>query len=150
MNPGHTMHADSDPFNLQRFVDAQRDVYERVRAELQRGEKQSHWIWFIFPQLRSLGRSATAKFYGISSIDEAAAYLAHPLLGERLRECTRFVLAIRGRTAHQIFSSPDDMKFRSSMSLFAQATRTDGVFAEALEMYFGGEPDPLTIDLIGR
>ena len=144
------MHADSDPFNLQRFVDAQRDVYERVRAELQRGEKQSHWIWFIFPQLRSLGRSATAKFYGISSIDEAAAYLAHPLLGERLRECTRFVLAIRGRTAHQIFSSPDDMKFRSSMSLFAQATRTDGVFAEALEMYFGGEPDPLTIDLIGR
>ena len=150
MNPGHTMHADSDPFYLQRFVDAQRDVYDRVRAELQRGEKQSHWIWFIFPQLRSLGRSATAKFYGISSIDEAAAYLAHPLLGERLRECTRFVLAIRGRTAHQIFSSPDDMKFRSSMSLFAQATRTDGVFAEALGMYFGGEPDPLTIDLIGR
>lgn len=131
--------------DLERFVDAQHGVYETVCAELKAGRKASHWMWFIFPQLRGLGHSATARYYGISSLDEAAAYLAHPQLGLRLRECTAHVVGVGGRTAHQIFGSPDDLKFRSSMTLFAAAAPGEPLFRRALEQYFGGEPDPLTI-----
>lgn len=133
-----------DPFDLKRFVDAQAAVYGDVRAELAAGRKTSHWMWFVFPQLKGLGRSSTAQYYGIGSADEARAYWAHPLLGPRLRECTELVLAHGGLDAHAIFGSPDDLKFRSCMTLFAQATG-DAVFARALEKFFDGEGDPATI-----
>src|SRR6478672_8846533 len=107
-----------DPHDLQRFVDAQADVYEDVVDELRAGHKASHWMWFVFPQLRGLGHSPTAQHYGIASLDEARAYLAHPVLGDRLRECTRLVLRVDGRNARAIFGSPDDFKFRSCMTLY--------------------------------
>ena len=114
--------ADDGPFDLERFVSAQADVIERVRAELQRGRKQSHWMWFVFPQLAGLGSSPMANRYAIASLAEARrAYLVHPLLGARLRECTELVLAIDGKTAHDIFGAPDDLKFRSCLTLFAEA-----------------------------
>ncbi|MGA0612107.1 DUF1810 domain-containing protein [Caldimonas sp. KR1-144] len=128
---------DDDPFDLQRFVDAQAPVIERVLAELAAGAKASHWMWFVFPQLRGLGRSAMSERYGIGSLAEARAYLAHPLLGPRLRECTRLVLAVRGRRLDQILPPPDDLKFRSSMSLFAQAVPGDPLFEEAKSRQFG-------------
>jgi uncharacterized protein (DUF1810 family) len=137
----------TDPFDLQRFVDAQRGVYPQVRAELAAGCKRSHWMWFVFPQFKELGRSATAQHYGIASLAEAQAYWAHPLLGPRLRECTDLVLAVDGRSAHEIFGPPDDLKFRSCMTLFAQATG-EGLFTRALEKYFRGEADPRTIELL--
>jgi uncharacterized protein (DUF1810 family) len=126
-----------DPFDLQRFVDAQAPVIDRVLAELAAGAKTSHWMWFVFPQLRGLGRSAMSQRYGISSLDEARALLAHPLLGPRLRECTRLVLAVRGRRLEQILPPPDDLKFRSSMALFAQAAPQDPLFEEANSRQFG-------------
>jgi uncharacterized protein (DUF1810 family) len=138
-----------DPFALQRFVDAQADVYEDVIDELRAGHKAGHWMWFVFPQLRGLGHSPMAQRYGIASLDEARAYLAHPLLGDRLRECTRLVLRAEGRTVHHIFGSPDDFKFRSCMTLFGFASPDEDVFAHALDRYFGGEPDPRTLDLLG-
>lgn len=140
----------NDPFNLQRFVDVQNRWYERVCAELSQGHKQSHWMWFIFPQLKGLGSSAMASLYGISGLQEAEAYLAHPLLGPRLRHCTQLVLLIKGRSIEQIFDDPDDVKFRSSMTLFANATSDSGPFQEALKRYFGGKPDPLTLKLANR
>lgn len=133
-----------DPFRLRRFVDAQDAVYDRVLAELRRGEKRTHWMWFIFPQLRGLGSSATAREYAIASREEAAAYLKHPVLGARLTECARIVNAIEGRPVEKIFGSPDDLKFRSSMTLFAAVSADDSEFHRALEKYFGGKPDPLT------
>lgn len=133
-----------DPHDLQRFVDAQVPVYEQAVAELRMGRKRTHWMWFIFPQLRGLGFSTTAMRYGIASIDEARAYLAHPVLGPRLVDCTRRVLAVRDRTAHEIFGSPDDTKFRSSMTLFAHADPATPEFRAALDKYCGGEEDPLT------
>ena len=139
----------SDPFGLQRFVDAQNPVYQEVCVELRSARKRGHWIWFIFPQLRGLGSSAMAAAFGISSRREAAAYLEHPVLGPRLRECTRLVNLVEGRTIGQIFGYPDDMKFRSSMTLFASVASDDQVFKEALDKYFGGEPDPLTLDRLG-
>jgi uncharacterized protein (DUF1810 family) len=135
-----------DPHDLRRFIDAQDPVYELVRAELRNGRKDSHWMWFVFPQLRGLGRSRMAALFGISSREEAEAYLAHPILGGRLAECTRLVNLIVGRSIHQVFGSTDALKFRSSMSLFANVTSEDQVFKEALEKYFGGEPDRLTLD----
>lgn len=135
-----------DPHHLQRFLDAQDPVYERACAELRNGKKESHWMWFIFPQLRGLGASATAAAFGIASRAEAQAYLAHPVLGERLRNCTRLVNAVEKRSAEQIFGYPDVLKFRSSMTLFAQATSGEQVFTDALEKYFGGEPDRLTLE----
>lgn len=138
----------ADPFQLERFVAAQEPVIAAVRAELAAGRKRSHWMWFIFPQLQALGRSETARHYGLASLAEARAYLAHPLLGARLVECTGLVLAISGRTAHEIFASPDDLKFRSSMTLF-QAVRP-APFTEALARYYGGGPDPLTEELLAR
>ena len=135
----------ADRFRLERFVQAQAPIYKRVLVELQAGEKMSHWMWFIFPQIRGLGYSPTSIEFAISGRDEALAYLQHPLLGPRLKECTRLVLQVDGRSALDIFGEPDDMKFRSSMTLFAQASSED-IFQRALEKYFGGTPDPLTLD----
>jgi len=131
-----------DSWNLQRFVDAQASVYDAVLDELHRGRKTSHWMWFVFPQLRGLGRSATAEHFGLASLDEARAYLAHPLLGARLRECTRLALRA-GSDAHAVFGAPDDLKFRSCMTLFTHAAPDEPVFAEALQHYFDG-PDART------
>ena len=139
-----------DPYNLQRFVDAQYRVYERVCAELRNGCKQTHWMWFIFPQLRGLGRSEMASFYGIASRDEAEAYLKHPVLEPRLAECTRLVNLVEGRRVEEIFGSPDELKFRSSMSLFAITVPDNQIFREALEKCFGGELDPLTVAQLGE
>ena len=143
----------SDPYDLERFVEAQARCYARVLQELAAGEKTSHWMWFIFPQLRGLGMSSTARRFGLSGLEEARAYLAHPLLGARLRECTRSVLAVEGRTAHEIFGSPDDLKLRSCLTLFAQAAGPSPAaetrsFGEALAKYYGGEPDPRTLELL--
>lgn len=134
--------------DLERFVEAQNPVYESVCAELKAGRKATHWMWFVFPQLQGLGHSATAWHFGIASAAEAAAYLDHPVLGARLRECVGLVLAIDDRTAHEIFSSPDDLKFRSSMTLFAAAAPDDPLFRRALERYYGGAGDPLTLSLL--
>lgn len=139
------MAGSNDPYNLQRFVDAQAAQYTQVCAELRAGRKQSHWIWFIFPQMKGLGRSEMADFYGIASRPEAVAYLAHPVLGARLRECTRLVNAVEGRSVDQIFGYPDNLKFRSSMTLFAAVTEEERIFADALQKYFGGEPDANTV-----
>ena len=124
-----------DPYDLNRFIDAQPPVYETVVAELKSGRKRTHWMWFIFPQLAGLGRSPMAQRYAIASLAEAAAYLEHPVLGARLRECAQLVLEIENRTLHEIFGSPADLKFRSSMSLFAEAADDNAVFAAALRKY---------------
>lgn len=138
--------SDGDPHLLARFVSAQDRIYPQVVSELRSGIKTSHWMWFIFPQIRGLGRSPVSIEYAISSREEAAAYLQHPVLGPRLKECTRLVLDVKGRSAEEIFGSPDDMKFRSSMTLFAQVAPDDDIFARALQQYFGGVPDQLTLD----
>jgi uncharacterized protein (DUF1810 family) len=130
---------------LQRFVDAQQPTYATALGELRAGRKGSHWMWFIFPQIAGLGRSTMAQEFALSSLDEAAAYLAHPLLGPRLRECTALVAGIDGRSVGEIFGYPDDMKFRSSMTLFARAAPEEPIFAACLQKYFAGEPDPLTL-----
>ncbi len=135
----------SDPFELQRFVDAQARVYHTVLDELRDGRKRSHWIWFVFPQIAGLGSSPTAARYAISSLDEARAYLAHPVLGPRLRECAQLVTRVQGRSVAQIFGSPDDLKVRSSMTLFARATSDNDDFVAVLEKYYGGAEDPRTV-----
>ncbi len=137
----------ADPFDLQRFVDAQAPVYAQVRAELAAGRKASHWMWFVFPQLKGLGFSAMAQHYGIASIAEARAYWEHPVLGARLAECTELVLAVAGRSAHEIFGSPDDLKFRSCMTLFAEAT-AEPQFRSALTKFFDGRADEATLRLL--
>ena len=135
-----------DPYHLQRFVDAQQGVYETARAELAAGDKRSHWMWFIFPQIDGLGFSSMAQRYAISGLEEARAYLAHPVLGPRFRECTALVNAVQGRTLGQIFGSPDDMKFHSSVTLFAHAANdTSSEFQTALTKYFKGREDAATI-----
>lgn len=134
-----------DPFNLERFVQAQAGVYATAVAELRAGAKRSHWMWFVFPQIAGLGSSAMAQRYAISGLDDARAYLAHPLLGPRLRECVDAVLAVERRSAHAIFGSPDDLKFRSSLTLFREAAPHEPRFQAALDRYFGGEPDPATL-----
>jgi len=138
------MESASDRFDLQRFVDAQARVYPDVLDELRAGRKRSHWIWFIFPQVDGLGSSPTAARYAISSLDEARAYLRHDVLGPRLHECTQLVNAVQGRSIGEIFGSPDDLKVRSSMTLFARATQDNEDFVELLARYYGGEEDPLT------
>lgn len=132
-------------FDLERFVTAQAPVMARVIEELAAGEKQSHWMWFVFPQIAGLGHSTMAQGYAIASLEEARAFLAHPALGSRLKDCTRLVLNVEGRSAHQIFGSPDDMKFRSSMTLFAKAAPNEPLFHDALGKYFGGAMDELTL-----
>jgi uncharacterized protein (DUF1810 family) len=132
-------------FDLQRFLDAQADVYEDVLRELRSGQKQTHWMWFMFPQIHGLGHSAMAQRYAIASLEEAKAYLSHQVLGYRLRECTRAINAIEHRTISAILGSPDDVKFRSSLTLFCQAAEpNDRDFNEALRKYFNGESDPRT------
>jgi uncharacterized protein (DUF1810 family) len=138
----------NDPYHLQRFIEAQNPVYPQVCAELRSGQKQSHWMWFIFPQLRGLGHSQMAIKFGIASREEAEAYLQHPLLGPRLTECTRLVTEVEGRSIHEILGSPDDLKFRSSMTLFASVTSDNDIFTAALQKYFGGEFDRLTLETL--
>ena len=138
----------TDPFDLERFVDAQTSVYPHVLSELRQGRKRSHWMWFIFPQLAGLGHSAMAQRYALSSRDEAVAYLGHAILGPRLRECTALVNAVEGRTIREILGSPDDLKFRSSMTLFA-AVSPEPEFAAAIKKFYGGTPDQRTLELLG-
>ena len=140
----------NDPFNLSRFLEAQDSVFVDVLYELRAGRKRTHWMWFVFPQIRGLGRSPMSEIFAISSLQEAKAYLAHPILGPRLKECTQLVNAVEGHSISQIFGNPDDMKFRSCMTLFAQATGDNKIFQDALQKHFGGKPDPMTIELIER
>lgn len=133
---------------LQRFIEAQDRIYESACNELALGEKTSHWMWFIFPQLKGLGRSPIAKHYGIESAAEALAYWQHPVLGQRLLTCTQLVLAQRSTTAHDIFGSPDDLKFKSCLTLFAQVAPQEPVFKQALERFFGGKLDESTLKLL--
>ena len=131
--------------SLERFVEAQAGVYDRALAELKAGRKQSHWMWFIFPQIAGLGHSAMAQMYAIPSLQEARDYLAHPVLGQRLHECCAAVMAVEGKSAHAIFGSPDDLKFRSSLTLYDLASPND-IFRAALDKYFDGEADALTLE----
>jgi uncharacterized protein (DUF1810 family) len=135
-------------YNLPRFLDAQEGVYDTVLAELRAGRKASHWIWFIFPQIAGLGHSGMAQQFAIASLDEAKAYLQHPVLGPRLRACTQLVLDVNGRSAEEIFGYPDHLKFRSCMTLFLTATTDNTLFNDALLKYFDGKPDQLTLDLL--
>lgn len=137
-----------DPHNLRRFVEAQDSVIDAVKRELRAGRKRSHWMWFVFPQMDGLGSSRMARRYAISSRAEAEAYLAHPILGPRLRECTELVNDVEGRSANEIFGSPDDLKFRSSMTLFDAVADDPTPFRTALEAYYDGDPDPKTIELL--
>jgi uncharacterized protein (DUF1810 family) len=138
----------TDSFDLQRFLDAQSSVYPRVLAELRRAQKQSHWMWFIFPQFAGLGHSPMAQRFAIASRGEAVAYLGHAVLGHRLRECTALVNAVDGRAIREILGTPDDLKFRSSMTLFG-AVSTDPEFVAAISKFYGGRPDQATLDLLG-
>jgi len=137
-----------DPYNLNRFVDAQADDYERALAEIRGGEKQSHWMWYIFPQFDGLGFSSMSRRYSIKSIDEASAYLAHPVLGPRLTECAQAVLGVERRTAFEIFSSPDDMKLKSCATLFASVSPEGSVFHRLLEKYYRSDRDSKTLRLL--
>ncbi len=138
-----------DPYHLDRFVNAQDAIYENVLSELRGGEKITHWMWFIFPQIEGLGESTTSRYYSIKSESEAKQYLHHPVLGARLLECAELVLAIQGKTASDIFGFPDDMKLRSSMTLFAHVAGSDSIFTCVLDKYFAGQPDPRTLYLLG-
>ena len=140
------MTSGNDPYNLQRFVDPQNALFEQVCAELREGRKQGHWMWFIFPQLQGLGNSEMAVHFAITCRQEAEMYLKHPVLGPRIRECTRLVNLVEGRSITRIFGYPDDLKFRSSMTLFAAATSENKIFNDALQKYFSGEPDRLTLE----
>jgi uncharacterized protein (DUF1810 family) len=136
----------SDPFDLERFVTAQSSDFSRALAELRAGRKRTHWMWYIFPQLRGLGTSPMSQLYGISNLDEARAYLSHPLLGPRLREAADALLVTEDLSAHEIFGSPDDLKLRSSATLFARASSPGSPFEQLLIKFFDGEPDPATLE----
>ncbi len=138
----------SDPYDLDRFVAAQNGVLARVREELAAGRKQTHWMWFVFPQILGLGRSATSAHYAIRSVAEAVAYLEHPRLGPCLVDCTRLVNEVKGRTVSEIFGTPDDLKFHSSMTLFALAQSDELVFEKALLQFFDGTKDTATVRLL--
>ncbi|HRI39033.1 MAG TPA: DUF1810 domain-containing protein [Nitrospira sp.] len=140
----------TDIYNLQRFLDAQELVYDTVLAELRAGRKSSHWIWFIFPQIAGLGHSTMAQQFAIASLDEAKAYLQHPFLGQRLRECTQLVLNVEERSAEEIFGYPDDLKFRSCMTLFMATATDNALFKNALHKYFDGQPDQKTLDILAH
>ena len=140
--------AGGDPFDLGRFLDAQRPTYDAALAEIRRGRKHTHWMWFVFPQLAGLGHSSTSRRYAIHGLEEARHYLAHPMLGPRLGECAEALLEIHGLTASEIFGAPDDLKLRSSMTLFAAAAGPGSAFDRVLERYFGGEPDQRTLELL--
>ena len=138
-----------DPHDLGRFVDAQAGDYDQALAEIRRGRKTSHWMWYIFPQIDGLGFSSMSRRYSIKSAAEARAYLDHPLLGKRLIECAEAALGVEGRSAHEIFGSPDDLKLKSSATLFANVTPPDSVFVRLLDKYFKGERDGKTLQLLG-
>jgi uncharacterized protein (DUF1810 family) len=140
----------ADPYNLQRFVDAQQGIFDEALAEIRAGQKRSHWMWFVFPQFAGLGFSPTSQLYAIQSVDEARAYLSHPVLGPRLVECCTAALAVEGGSAHAIFGSPDDLKLRSSATLFAAVSPAGSVFERVLTRYFAGKPDEKTMGLVGR
>jgi uncharacterized protein (DUF1810 family) len=140
----------SDPYDLNRFVRAQADDYERALAEIRSGRKHSHWMWYVFPQIAGLGFSAMSERYSIKSLDEARGYLAHPILGQRLIECFKALLDVKDCSAFEIFGSPDDMKLKSSATLFAIASPKDSVFHRVLEKYFDGEMDRKTLELPRR
>lgn len=137
-----------DQYDLQRFVDAQAPIYDQALAELRAGRKQSHWMWYVFPQFQGLGESPMAQKFAINSMHEAVAYLQHPVLGPRLIEATRAVNEVEGQTIERIFGFPDYLKFRSSITLFSRAAPDERAFADALEKYFGGEADQRTLDLL--
>jgi uncharacterized protein (DUF1810 family) len=141
--------SDQDPYDLQRFVDAQEHVYERALSEIKSGRKRSHWMWFIFPQIDGLGASSMSKRYAIRSIAEAKAYLDHPLLGPRLLESAEAALAVQTSSALDLFGSPDDMKLRSCATLFASVSSEDSVFSQLINKYFDGKPDDRTLQLTG-
>jgi uncharacterized protein (DUF1810 family) len=142
------MHAE-DPFDLTRFLQAQENTYDRALAELRAGHKTSHWMWFVFPQIDGLGRSPTARHYAIKSLAEARAYLKHPALGARLRECTEAMLTLQGLTAHEVLGAPDDLKFCSSMTLFEYAAEDKDLFGRAIDTYFAGRRDAMTLMILG-
>lgn len=145
--PSESSGTAGDPYNLQRFVDAQNPVFAHVQSELRKGRKTTHWMWFIFPQISGLGSSPTARYFAISSLGEARAYLSHPILGPRLIECCLLATLVERRSIHDIFGSPDDLKFHSSITLFHQAAAPDNaVFRQALDKYFEGIPDRLTLE----
>ena len=135
---------------LDRFVDAQAPIYDQALAELRAGQKQSHWMWYVFPQIASLGQSATSRAYAIQSLDEARAYLAHPVLGVRYRECCQALMNVRDKSARDIFGSPDDLKFCSSLTLFAEAAPDEVLFYNLLEKYYDGEADEATLELLAH
>jgi uncharacterized protein (DUF1810 family) len=139
----------TDPFDLRRFVEAQQHCYEQALGEIRAGDKVSHWMWFVFPQLEGLGSSPTARRYAIKSLAEAEAYLKHPVLGPRLLECAEAALAVEGRSAWAIFGSPDDLKLRSSATLFGLVSPPRSVFHRLVDRYFDGEPDSATLRLLG-
>ena len=141
--------AGGDPYDLKRFVQAQEGDYERALSEVKSGRKSSHWMWYIFPQFDGLGFSATSRRYSIKSIAEAKAYLRHPVLGQRLMKCGEAALSVKGRSAYEIFGSPDDMKLRSCATLFAHVSPSGSIFHRLLDKYFHGEPDPKTLALLG-
>ena len=138
----------TDPHHLQRFIDAQEMSYRSALGEITAGRKTSHWMWYVFPQYDGLGFSATSRHYAIKSLEESMAYMDHPVLGPRLRECVDALLAVTGRSAHEIFGSPDDMKLKSCMTLFAQISREECAFQNVLDKYFDGQPDQRTLALI--
>lgn len=140
----------SDPFELSRFLEAQDRVYDRVLSELRSGRKRTHWMWFVFPQIEGLGYSSTTQYYSIKSKEEARQYLNHPLLGKRLRECAESILALEGLSASSIFGYPDDLKLKSSMTLFASVAEPQSVFSRVLEKYFQGNRDERTLALLDR
>lgn len=137
-----------DKYKLTRFLDAQNQVYLNALSEIRKGKKQTHWMWFIFPQLKGLGRSSTADYYGLTDLEEASAYLQHPVLGKHLVQIASALLELQGKTASDIFGSPDDMKLRSSMTLFSQVENVDPVFQKVLDKYFSGNPDELTLKIV--
>ena len=145
-------HSTDDPYNLSRFLRAQEDDYEQALSEIRGGRKRTHWMWYIFPQLDGLAFSSTSKHYAIKSIEEARAYLAHPVLGPRLLECAEAAVRVEGRTAREVFGSPDDLKFRSCLTLFHQAASADSdraLFTEALNQFYRGQADARTLELLG-
>ncbi len=150
MTTAKTMGSSDDPFDLERFVSAQESSYAQALRELKSGQKRSHWMWFIFPQIDGLGFSATARHYAIKSEAEARHYLNHPVLGKRLVECAGTLLLLTGQSASEIFGYPDDLKLRSSMTLFAHVSDPDSVFARVIDKYFGGIGDTKTLALLGR
>jgi uncharacterized protein (DUF1810 family) len=150
MTDSQEAHGPSDPYNLNRFVEAQEDDYQQALSELRSGRKRTHWMWYIFPQFDGLGFSSTSKHYAIKSIEEAKAYWEHPILGPRLRECAEVILQIEGRSAAEIFGYPDDLKLRSCATLFASVLPSGSVFDRLLEKYFQGERDAKTLQLLAR